>query len=398
MGAKKIALMGNMNNMMFSLVRYLRDAGEDAHLLLYVNEMDHFHPSTDSFDLSYRDYCHTLTWGDALKVRTTPAEKIAADLEPYDILIGCGAAPAYCYKVGRQLDIFKPYGSDIADLTQYRPSVFYPQYSIEQGYGVHMQRQGLSQCTVLHAGIANPRYERCYSKFLPRAQRWCMGMPLFYAPPYKHRSMMADWRQTYWAEIFQAVRNKNDFVVFYHNRHSWRTSAEDPNNKGTDVFLRGFADFSHSAQGARVTLVTIEYGPDVSASKVLLDELGIADKVLWLPRMGRKDVMAGLHYSDVGCGVFSRSTLTNSVIQEVLAAGRPLIGWRDDARYVAQHEDLYPMLHASNVNEVACQLREMAADSSKRIKIGDAARTWLDGSVVAPAVAQYQKFISEHRK
>lgn len=398
MAVKKIALIGNMNNMLFSLVRYLRDAGEDAHLLLYANELDHFHPSSDSFDLSYQDYCHTLTWGDFLKVRKTPAEKIAADLDAYDILIGCGAAPAYCHKAGRKLDIFKPYGSDIAELTQYRPSVFYPQYSIEQCYSANMQRQGLAQCTVLHAGFANPSYERSYSKFLPQAERWLMGMPLFYTVPYEYRSTKTDWRQTYWAEVFQTVRNENDFVVFYHNRHSWLTSAEDPNNKGTDVFLRGFADFVLSMQGVRVALVTVEYGPDVAASKKLLKELGIADKVFWLPRMGRKDVMAGLHYSDVGCGVFSRSTLTNGVIQEVLASGRPLISRRDDARYATQHEGLYPMLHASNAQEVACQLRVVATCGSKRREIGDAAKAWLDAAVITPAVLRYQKFISEYKK
>ena len=48
----KIACIGNMNNNMFCLVRYLRDKGYDAHLFL-VDEFDHFLPGSDSYNLEY---------------------------------------------------------------------------------------------------------------------------------------------------------------------------------------------------------------------------------------------------------------------------------------------------------------------------------------------------------
>ena len=51
----KIALIGNMNNNNFALMRYFRILGADAHLLLYSNdgkgELSHFKPECDTWDI-----------------------------------------------------------------------------------------------------------------------------------------------------------------------------------------------------------------------------------------------------------------------------------------------------------------------------------------------------------
>ena len=46
----RIACIGNMNNMMFTLCRYLRDNGYDANLFCFKDEAVNFLPGTDSFD------------------------------------------------------------------------------------------------------------------------------------------------------------------------------------------------------------------------------------------------------------------------------------------------------------------------------------------------------------
>ena len=47
----KIALIGNMNNNHFSMMRYLVDIGFNAHLLLYKNEQTLFMPQADTWNL-----------------------------------------------------------------------------------------------------------------------------------------------------------------------------------------------------------------------------------------------------------------------------------------------------------------------------------------------------------
>ena len=59
----KLALIGNMNNNNFSLLRYFRDAGVDAHLLLYNNDgqasCSHFRPQDDTFNYSvWKPFIH----------------------------------------------------------------------------------------------------------------------------------------------------------------------------------------------------------------------------------------------------------------------------------------------------------------------------------------------------
>ena len=59
----KIALLGNMNNNNFALLRYFRDLGFDAHLLLFKNDgaghSDHFKIESDTFKIEkWKPYIH----------------------------------------------------------------------------------------------------------------------------------------------------------------------------------------------------------------------------------------------------------------------------------------------------------------------------------------------------
>ena len=53
----KIALLGNMNNNHFALLRYLRDVNIDAYLLLYIEDgkgaNSHFKPENDQKDYKW---------------------------------------------------------------------------------------------------------------------------------------------------------------------------------------------------------------------------------------------------------------------------------------------------------------------------------------------------------
>ena len=74
----KIACIGNMNNNMFCIVRYLRDMGYDANLFL-LHEQDVFIPSADSFNDDYLAYTHQLDWYDIWHWNIS-AKKIKKDL------------------------------------------------------------------------------------------------------------------------------------------------------------------------------------------------------------------------------------------------------------------------------------------------------------------------------
>ena len=59
----KVGLIGNMNNNNFALMRYFRDLGVDAHLLLYSNdgknELSNFKPESDTWNINqWTPYIH----------------------------------------------------------------------------------------------------------------------------------------------------------------------------------------------------------------------------------------------------------------------------------------------------------------------------------------------------
>ena len=67
----KIALIGNMNNANFAIMRYFRDLGADAHLLLYANDgqkaLSHFKPECDTWSMDkWQPFVHRTTLPNAL--------------------------------------------------------------------------------------------------------------------------------------------------------------------------------------------------------------------------------------------------------------------------------------------------------------------------------------------
>ena len=153
----KVALVGNMNNIGFTMARYLRDRGVDAEVLLFDNEPAHFHPSADSYDDAYKDFCTTLTWGNPTHWSRTADDTIRRDLAKYHVVIGCGFAPAFCLRVGRPLDVFVPFGGDLYYSTSYR--LTYPNRLPGTQRTVHQQRLPIPQCTNLHMDVTKSLYQ-----------------------------------------------------------------------------------------------------------------------------------------------------------------------------------------------------------------------------------------------
>lgn len=387
----RVAFLGNMNNNHFAMARFLRNRGIYAELLLFENEIDHFHPAADTYDLSYRAFTRQLSWGSSTSfLRTTP-ERIRKDLASYDILIGCGFAPAYCEKAGRTLDIFVPYGGDIWNDTFYR--LVAPHRLPSYWSAVFYQRRGIRHSKAVHMTLTNAIYETQYEKHRGASERWIEGLPMVHSPTYAPEQLSSMAERTHWAWEFRRLRKEYDLVVVYHARHYWKCPPDDANAKGTDRLLRGWALFRRMTPAVRAALVTLEYGRDVAHSKALIEDLGISDSVVWLPKMFRKDLMIGLNMADIVCGEFENSWMASSVLYEALVLGKPILAWRDDANYRDQYPNLYPILNAKDADSIAARLAEYSADPAEGRRIGEQGRRWYEESVVKRALDKYSHYI-----
>jgi glycosyltransferase involved in cell wall biosynthesis len=387
----KVGLLGNMNNMLFAFARLLRRSGIEAELLLFDDEFPHFHPSSDSYDLGFMKFTRTLSWGSGRRFLPTARRVIRDDLSTYDILVGCGLAPAYCLKAGRQLDVFVPYGGDILVETMFRlvrpdtiPSVWAAALS---------QRRGISKARVIHMPYTNDFYERRLQRFSGRADRWLCGVPMVDSLTYDPATLHDSVDRTHWYHEFQQIRAANDLVLISTARHSWGRHALDQHRKGTDALLGGLSLSVRRHPRLRIVLVTLEYGDSVRRSKDLIEKFGITDRVAWFPQMARKDLMVGLSMADIVCGDFEIGWLESGTRYEALVSAKPLLAFRDDAKYAPRYEELYPMMNARSPESVADRIEEYVLNPDEHVAMGRRGRQWYERYVVQAALREYINYI-----
>ena len=394
----KIALLGNMNNNNFAMMRYFRDLGEDAHLLLWSNDglgtVSHFSPENDTWNIdAWRPYIHRMDVSDSYtavvgapkSLRPPPSTAALRKLlDGFDAVIGAGIAPALLLRFGKTLDIFYPYSLGI----EY---VDYPTFLMDVKASGFLRRKLLEYCRRRQIeGIRRARF--CLNADMGATRDAFVTMGKAFEPlaiPMVYNREVA--KDEALPEVLRKAADKirsSTFACFSHARHVWvpepGASGEwQKENKKTDWVVRGFASFLQASPGSGRLLVMLEYGPDVSHTKDLIRELGIADNVLWLPKASRKEVTYLLGLCHVGVGAFltGKGTLWGGASWEVLAAGKPILqsfNFAPGEFEAAFGHPAPPMLDVQSPEDVATHLTAMAADPVAAARMGREARAWFD--------------------
>lgn len=152
------------------------------------------------------------------------------------------------------------------------------------------------------------------------------------------------------------------------------SSRLDERNKGSSIGIRGFAEFSRSHEDAR--LVLIGWGKHKDNKRSLLQELGIEEKVIFLPVSGKARVRDYLRSADVFIDQFVLGYY-GSAGMEAMACGLPVIGRIESAQYDAMCETgAPPILNAKNQEQVADHLAILKTQDSYRKELAGAHRGW----------------------
>lgn len=366
------------------MCRFLRDRGVDAHLLLFDNELEHFGPVCDTYDLEYMHYTHQLSWGRPVNFPLIESKEISRDLAPYDFLIACGWAPAFCHKGRRKVDVMVPYGDDVYDATKYRWKRFY-HFPI-----TNSQIKGLRQCKVSHMAPTFPMYEDSHDLVMPWVERWFQAPPMVYSTQYDPKHIESLSSRTHWGHVFEEIRKQNEFVAFSHSRHVLGMKEDNPNYKGTDKILKGWAEFRKLEPRLNAKLIVLQYGPDVAQSKKMASELGISDTLIWMPLMTRKDLMIGVANSDVVFGQFGPGRdFTCGVVLETLVMEKPLLCARDPKNEEVKAGKTFPVVSAKTEQEIASQLLRLAQDRETSQEEAKEGRRWYLEQVLEPSMHNY---------
>jgi len=395
---KKIAIIGNMNNSSYPLLRYLLDAGYSTDLILLESEFLHFHPENDTFEsvnISSKNSKLSVFPSAFWEVDTKYVKDL---LLPYDIIIGCGPAPAYLSRINRILDIFIPYGSDIYYLPFKSVNLKTKCLkTIKEQFFKYHQRRGIRMAAKVMMDYTNDSYESLFASLGINHKRIFTNSPYLYLPEFNPENVEKLTKFSKYYPIFSELRKENDILIFHHSRHEWNSDGKvdverNSHTKGNDKLIRAFASFLRKTK-ANAHLVLFEYGTCVEMSKHLVKDLNIEDQVTWLPIMPRKEIMLGISLCDIGVGELDSSYYSYGCIYEFLAMAKPVIHYRDDKLYTKYYSDMYPMFSARSEEEVEKYLYAYINDPDNFRKTGFKAHKWFVENAIEEPLREVIKII-----
>ncbi len=400
----KIALVCNMNNNNFSLMRYLRDLGVDAHLFPFAGEHEHFRPECDTWEIEkWQPYIHVLDFRNSqydLVLKT--GRSIRKHFAGFDSFIGSGLAPALLAKAGIQLDIFYPYstgveyagGRVVTDIIKNGPlkrRLFYR-------YIQWSQIRALRKARFCINPIIDGYTEQVFHSLIGRSFE-AINIPMVY-----NRENVYPENIPCGLKIIKTKLEKYDFVILSHARHWWHPSTFEQYktdfttlyNKHNDWLIKGFSMFVTRRSNVKPLLVLFEYGSDIEYSKHLVHELDITPHVLWLPQSLRKEIMYLLSISDIGVGEFPSRGIWGGTGWETLAAGKPLM---QSVNYsIAEFRSLFgyelpPILDVKSPEDVACHLEEFINNRDHFVEMGRQSKKWFDENNGIKLAARYLELL-----
>lgn len=363
----KIALIGNMNNANFSIMRYLHDLGYDAKLFLYENDFDngneHFHWRNDTWEIekwmkfifktSIRNsYAQILSgnffWYLILSLLQKTAilfgskgdffnpgiknvgEYIDANFQKYDVIIGSGNLPAlFTYSKRLKLSIFYPYSTGV----EYINVVFEAEKN-NNFKNLFVRKLIKRSREVQINGVIN-KTNLIYNAEMGITNRTLLSLnynvknnfiPAVYVesnPTLKNNQLK---------ELIERI-NSFDFSILMHSRHKWDDTSkhnlqwEENENKNNHWLIKAYSRFLKLYPKSNAKLIMMNYGEHTEKSKNLIKTLKLNKNIIWLEKMPRKELLEIIKKVDLVAGEFytANKMIWGSTGWEAFACGKPFL-------------------------------------------------------------------------
>ena len=393
---EKIALLGNMNNINFVLLRYFRDLGFDAHLFLLSNDgrgtLEHFHPMADSVDYAkWKPFVHRLSFANdtaaslnrfiyliyilAFIFRPSFREKVKSVFRQkreltcifnsFDYVIGSGIMPAMTARYGYRLDIFYPYGNGVEFLgSKAVLDMLSSKNPFKKAIAKNVKK-------LQAKGIQNSR--NVVNTEIGVTEHVLMGLgvnplKLFIPMIYSEKT----WPKCNIENL--EILSVSDRVFLYHCRHHWDLPERDviAHSKHNDWVFNSLREVIDLEPSIQVKLLCCEYGKDVEVSKRLCKELEIEEHVIWLPKLARNDIKSLMPLVNIIIGEFyeQKHMMWGGTAWEAMAASKPLIhGFNyEDDEFQQQLKVQAPPFHkVRNSNSLTLQMLDLVRSNEQQL-------------------------------
>lgn len=393
----RIALVGNLNNTLSSIARYLLDEGYDVFLYKFANEPSHFDPKRDMFKNILENRIKILPFFKTIDIFNKNLKSLKGEFRDFDLIIGCGYLPAWFSKLNIRLDIFIPYGSDIYSSPFFK-FTFNPKYCLGNYLFSKHQKNGIrnAKLTILEkqSNITERRIERIGL----RGNRIYSAVPMLHIPTYEDIPKEELVNLKFYQE-YEQIREKYKLVIFHHSRHSWDNPDDVNEQKGNNYLFEGFAEFIKDVPDNNAVIITLEYGNDVLKTKELIKKLNIEHKVLWFPKQSRKELMLGISLSDlVVAELYGDYNLYGTVI-EALCAGKPIMQYRVEKNHNDSYKTgLHKAFIADSSDLVAKHLKSLYLNREHYLLEGQEGTRWYQKEVVEPFLEVIQNILKNENE
>jgi hypothetical protein len=177
-------------------------------------------------------------------------------------------------------------------------------------------------------------------------------------------------------ELSASLRTRLDsnFIVFHPSRQHWEERRHPDWEKGNDIFIRGFARFALEVN-PNATAVFVKWGKSVIDSMRLLDGLGIADKILWIPPQPNRRMVRYIHATDLVADQFYLGAF-GSTMPKALACGKPAMLYLNFDIHKWYFDEMPPVINAGTEENVFEGLVKVYTDKGWAAQLAAEGISW----------------------
>ncbi|MDD4564890.1 MAG: glycosyltransferase [Eubacteriales bacterium] len=160
---------------------------------------------------------------------------------------------------------------------------------------------------------------------------------------------------------------RSDKIIILHSSAlDWVESDIRPDNvKKNDIFFKGFAKFIKTVEqeiANRINVIVLEFGKDILETKELILQLGINDKIIYLPKCSKSELIDKYCKADIVVDQFAVGAFGLNAL-EAMAGGSIVLTYLEENNALECYGDLPPILNCRTEEDVCNALARIASNS-----------------------------------
>jgi hypothetical protein len=334
---KKISFVGNVGNCTYWYVKYLRQAGVDAWLYITFKKYDKNKKPIIIFGQDPRNEDRELGgilpfWVKFFHVHSIKNFfNIKKEFDRYDLNIAFESLPIFLQFSKKPLISFAT-GSNLRE------------QAFNKGIKGMLLKRGFRKSKLVLFDNIDMVTIKCFEKLGIKKYQW---LPCYLPPenpPSRSETKIIN------NDFFKKIKEK--FIFF-------SSSRLDFSQKGTDILIRGFANFIKKNKNLAKLLI-IDFGKDKEETKKLIEKLNIKNSISILPVLSREEIINLNKESSLTFGYFKNN---NSgvhhfpfSIMDALKTGNISISSIDSEAFLKIVGEEPPVLKACSEKELEDQM------------------------------------------